>query len=171
MSTNEQTPPSQPTSAMRNTLGKEQVPQDLKPRDTLSQERRAEEGTLRKGLDLGMFVACPKALSQGTVVPDHQGRRIQKGDQCSKDWKKVYFTGQETRRRICPHIQEIQGIGHTIAVAGTQKSITKVLAVEKQKLLLRNIVTKESPHKGRRHYRKVKEAQEGIGSQNQRSKS
>ncbi|GJW47936.1 hypothetical protein Tco_0079582 [Tanacetum coccineum] len=29
MSTNEQTPPSQPTSAMRNTLGKEQVPQDL----------------------------------------------------------------------------------------------------------------------------------------------
>ncbi|GJZ89874.1 reverse transcriptase domain-containing protein [Tanacetum coccineum] len=29
MSTNEQTPPSQPTSAVRNTLGKEQVPQDL----------------------------------------------------------------------------------------------------------------------------------------------
>ncbi|GJX94745.1 hypothetical protein Tco_0349331 [Tanacetum coccineum] len=29
MSTNEQTPLSQPTSAVRNTLGKEQIPQDL----------------------------------------------------------------------------------------------------------------------------------------------
>ncbi|GKE15587.1 hypothetical protein Tco_1423164 [Tanacetum coccineum] len=56
-------------------------------------------------------------------------------------------------------------------VAGTQKAATRVLALEKQKLLPRNIATKESTRKERKHCRKVKEVQEGIRSQNQRSKS
>nr|GFA48896.1 reverse transcriptase domain-containing protein [Tanacetum cinerariifolium] len=45
---------------------------------------------------------------------------------------------------MCPHIQEAQNGSHTIVVAGTPKSATKVLALKKQKLLPRNIVTKES---------------------------
>ncbi|GJS22591.1 reverse transcriptase domain-containing protein [Tanacetum coccineum] len=72
---------------------------------------------------------------------------------------------------MCLHIQETQGIGHTIAVAGTQKAVTRVLVLEKQKFLLRNIATKESTRKERKHCWKVKEVQEGIRSQNQRSKS
>ncbi|GJU41548.1 reverse transcriptase domain-containing protein [Tanacetum coccineum] len=115
MSTNEQTPLGQPTSAVRNTLGKKHALQDsVKPvsdealreycdknyhqilpiiAEKVHQEkvRREEEGTLRKGLDLGVLEACPKARNQGTAVPNHQRRKIRKEEQCSKDWKKGVF--------------------------------------------------------------------------------
>ncbi|GKF07431.1 hypothetical protein Tco_0041655, partial [Tanacetum coccineum] len=52
-----------------------------------------------------------------------------------------------------------------------RKTATRVLAPEKQKFLLRNIVTKEIPRKEQKHYQKAKAAQEDIGNQNQRSKS
>nr|GEW25427.1 reverse transcriptase domain-containing protein [Tanacetum cinerariifolium] len=69
------------------------------------------------------------------------------------------------------HIQEIQRIGHTITAVETPKAATRVLAPEKQKLLSRNIVTKENPHEERKHCQKVKASQVDIESQNQRSKS
>ncbi|GJR55326.1 hypothetical protein Tco_1405847 [Tanacetum coccineum] len=86
MSTNEQTYLIQPTSTVRNTLGKEQVPQDLrKPASdaTLreycdrnyhqllpifsqkSATREVEEGTSRKDLDLDVSTTCPEAPNQG----------------------------------------------------------------------------------------------------------
>nr|GEW14346.1 reverse transcriptase domain-containing protein [Tanacetum cinerariifolium] len=126
MSTNERTPVSQPTSAVRNTLGKEQVPQDLgmptsdaalreycdknyhhllpiiakkRPRNTPNQEGQAEGGASRKGSNLGMSAACLEVLSQGTAILSHQGKEVQKKERCSKDWRRVYFTGLETRRR------------------------------------------------------------------------
>ncbi|GJZ61267.1 hypothetical protein Tco_0617404, partial [Tanacetum coccineum] len=139
MSTNEQTPLSQPTSIVRNTLGKEQAPQDFgRPisdealreycdknyhqilQIIAKKEHRAKEGASRKGSDLGMLA--------------------------------------KTKRRVCPHTQEIQGIGHTIVAAETLKAATRVLAPEKQNLLLRNIITKERPHKEWKHYQKVKES-------------
>nr|GEY73018.1 reverse transcriptase domain-containing protein [Tanacetum cinerariifolium] len=72
---------------------------------------------------------------------------------------------------MCSHIQEIQGIGHTITAAETLKAAIRVLTPEKQKLLLRNIVIKENPCKERKDYQKVKAAQEDIGSQNQRGRN
>ncbi|GKE12672.1 hypothetical protein Tco_1416223 [Tanacetum coccineum] len=67
MSTNEQTYLIQPTSTVRNTLGKEQVPQDLrKPAsDATFRGHRAEEGTSRKDLDLDVSTTCPEAPNQG----------------------------------------------------------------------------------------------------------
>nr|GEU57807.1 reverse transcriptase domain-containing protein [Tanacetum cinerariifolium]GEU94424.1 reverse transcriptase domain-containing protein [Tanacetum cinerariifolium] len=72
---------------------------------------------------------------------------------------------------MCLHIQEIQGIGHTIAAAKTLKAATRVLAPVKQKLLLRNIVIKENPRKERKHCQKIKAAREDYRSQNQRGRS
>ncbi|GKG36554.1 hypothetical protein Tco_0444232, partial [Tanacetum coccineum] len=59
----------------------------------------------------------------------------------------------ETKRRVCPHTQEIQGIGHITVAAETLKAATRVLAPEKQNLLMRNIITKERLRKERKHYR------------------
>ncbi|GJW21092.1 reverse transcriptase domain-containing protein [Tanacetum coccineum] len=196
MSTNEQTPLSQPTSVVRNTLGKEQASQDLgrpisdeslreycdknyhhilpiiakkvhqekvqqeklkavkahlnlkRPHDISSQEHRAKEGASRKGSDLGMLAVCPEFQNQGAVALSHQGRGVRKEKRCLKDWKRVYSTAAETL-----------------------KAATRVLALEKQNLLLRNIITKERHREEQKHYRKVKVAQEDTRSRNQRSKS
>nr|GEV27383.1 reverse transcriptase domain-containing protein [Tanacetum cinerariifolium] len=78
----------------------------------------------------------PEAQNRGAVVPNHRGRKVQKGERCSKDWRKVCFIGWETRRRMCLHIQEAQNESHTTVVAGTHKAATKALEVKpkKQKL-------------------------------------
>nr|GEY50375.1 reverse transcriptase domain-containing protein [Tanacetum cinerariifolium] len=88
-----------------------------------------------------------------------------------KRLEKGVFHRLGERRRMCSHIQEAQSESHTTVVAGTHKAATKVLALKKQKLLLRNIVTKESIREEWKQCQKVKEVQEGTGSQNQRSKS
>nr|GEV56206.1 reverse transcriptase domain-containing protein [Tanacetum cinerariifolium] len=72
---------------------------------------------------------------------------------------------------MCSHIQEARSGNHTTVVAWTQKAAAKVLALKKQKLLSRNIATKESICEERKHCQKGKEVKEGTGSQNQRSKS
>nr|GEU79153.1 reverse transcriptase domain-containing protein [Tanacetum cinerariifolium] len=51
MSTNEQTPLSQPTSAVRNTIGKEQIPQDL--------DRPASDAALREYCDMNYHQLLP----------------------------------------------------------------------------------------------------------------
>ncbi|GKA76752.1 reverse transcriptase domain-containing protein [Tanacetum coccineum] len=62
----------------------------------------------------------------------------------------------DTRRRVCPHTREIQGVGHTTAATETLKAATRTLAPEKHNLLLRNIITKEHPYKKRKRCQKVK---------------
>nr|GEX44136.1 reverse transcriptase domain-containing protein [Tanacetum cinerariifolium] len=52
-----------------------------------------------------------------------------------KRLEKVYFIGLETRRIMCPLIQEAWSESHTTVAAGTLKAVTKVLALKKQKLL------------------------------------
>ncbi|GJZ09704.1 reverse transcriptase domain-containing protein [Tanacetum coccineum] len=120
MSNNEQTPLSQPTSAVRNTLGKEQVPQNLV--GTVSdealreycdknyhqilpiiaekvhqeKERRVEEETLRKGWDLGMLEATPEVRNMGTGAPErnesiHSGDSEQKSEYSSRRGTESYY--------------------------------------------------------------------------------
>ncbi|GJW34040.1 hypothetical protein Tco_0054072 [Tanacetum coccineum] len=194
MRTHEQIPLSQPTSAVRNTLGKEQTSQDLgRPAsdaalreyydknyhklfpiiaEKVHQEKghRAEEGKSEKGMDIDVSAACPEALNQGVTDPNHQAKEIRKEKRCSKGSRRVYSTGHETRGRVCSHTRKIQSVGHTTVVAEILKAVTRVLAQEKQNLLLKNIITKEHPHEGRKRCQKVKAAQEDIESQNQKGK-
>ncbi|GJS00105.1 hypothetical protein Tco_0316613 [Tanacetum coccineum] len=54
------------------------------------------------------------------------------------------------------HIRTIRGDSHTTVAAETLKAVTRVLAQEKQSLLLKNVITKEHPHEGWKHCQKVK---------------
>ncbi|GJR80868.1 reverse transcriptase domain-containing protein [Tanacetum coccineum] len=159
MSTNEQTPLSQPTSAVRNTLGKEQAPQDsVKP---------VSDEALREYCDKNYHQILPiiaekvhqekvqqeklkavKARLNFEEASRHSSRHISK----------------EIRKRMCPHIQKTQGRSHAIVVAETQKVATKVLALEKHKSLPRNIATRETTREERKQCQKVKEVQEGTGN-------
>ncbi|GKC48992.1 hypothetical protein Tco_1071737, partial [Tanacetum coccineum] len=85
--------------------------------------------------------------------------------------KRVYSTGLETRRIVCLHTRMTQGVNRTIAVAGILRVVTKAPALEEQSLLLRNTITKEHPHTGRKLCRKAKVVQEDTGSQGQKGKS
>nr|GEX51758.1 hypothetical protein [Tanacetum cinerariifolium]GEY11956.1 hypothetical protein [Tanacetum cinerariifolium] len=219
MSTNEQTSVSQSTSAVRNTLRKEQVPQDLgrstsnaalreyydrnhhqllpiiaekEHQEKVHQDKlkavkarlNFEEASqylesgaprrrrsLKQRLESRHAAACSEALSQGAAILSHQGKEVQKEEQCSKDYRKVYSTGLETRGRVRPRTQITQIIDHTIIVAKTLKAATRVLAQEKRSLFMKNVITKEHPYEGGKRYRKAKVAQEDIGSQGQRGKS
>nr|GEY23678.1 leucine-rich repeat-containing protein [Tanacetum cinerariifolium] len=183
-----------PTFVVRNTLGKDQVLQDLggpasdaalreycdrnnhqllpvmAEKVHQEKEHRAERGASRKGLDPNISAACPEALKQGAVIPSHQEKEVQKRKRCSKGWKKVYFTGSETKGGVHPHTQTIQGVDHTTIAAETLKAATRVLAQKKRSLLLKNVITKENSHEGGRHYKKAWIAQKDIGSQIQRGK-
>ncbi|GJR30169.1 hypothetical protein Tco_1106401 [Tanacetum coccineum] len=175
MSTNEQTPLSQPTFAVRNTLEKEQISQDMgmpasDAAPTPNQEHQAEGGTSERGSDLDVSAACPKVLSQCATNPSHQGRKIRKEKRCLKGWKMVYSTGLETRRRVCPHTRMTQDVSCTIAVAEILRAVTRAPALEEQSLPMRNIITKERPHIGRKLCQKAKVAQEDTESQGQKSK-
>nr|GEW34111.1 reverse transcriptase domain-containing protein [Tanacetum cinerariifolium] len=194
MRTHEQTPVSQLTSAVRNTLGKEQVPRDLgRPASDAAlreycdknyhqllpiiaekvhqeKEHQVEGETSRKGSDLDAPAAYPEALSQGVAILSHQGKEVQKEERCSKDWRRVYSTGLETRGMVRPRTQMTQSIDYTTITAETLKATTRVLAQEKRSLFLKNVITKEHPHEGRKRCRRVRVAHEGIGSQIQRDK-
>nr|GEY43248.1 reverse transcriptase domain-containing protein [Tanacetum cinerariifolium] len=54
----------------------------------------------------------PEVRNRGAVVPNHQGRKVRKEERCSKDWKKVYFIGWETRRRMWGNLGERQAAGN-----------------------------------------------------------
>nr|GEZ46735.1 hypothetical protein [Tanacetum cinerariifolium] len=139
-------------------------------RSTPSQEHQAKGGTSETGLDPDISTVCPEVLSQGATDPSHQGREIRKEKRCSKCWKMVYSKGLETREKMCPHTQMTQGVSRTIAVAEILRVVTIAPAQEEQSLLLRNIITKERPHTGRKLYQKARVAQKDTGSQDQRSK-
>nr|GEX50650.1 reverse transcriptase domain-containing protein [Tanacetum cinerariifolium] len=190
MSTNEQTPLSQLTSTVRNTLGKEQDPQDL--------GMPASDSALREYYDKNYHQLLPviaekfhqekKKGPQKRLGP-RQARSMSRSPEprrghsesprkkdperkwCSKDWIMVCSTGLETKKRVCPHTQTIQGVDHTTIASEILKAATGVLAQEKQSLLSKNVITKEHPHEGRKRCRKAKVVQEDIESQNQKWKS
>nr|GEZ80699.1 reverse transcriptase domain-containing protein [Tanacetum cinerariifolium] len=111
-----------------------------------------------------MLTVCPKVLNQGSAVPSHEEKEVRKEKRCLKGWRRVYSTDLETRRRVCPHTREIQGIGHTTAAAETLKADIEVFAPEKQNLILRNIITNEHPHEEQKRCQKVWVVQEDIGN-------
>nr|GFA58444.1 reverse transcriptase domain-containing protein [Tanacetum cinerariifolium] len=162
MSNHEQTLLSQPTSAVRNTIGKELIPQDL--------DRPASDAAFREYCDRNyhqllpiiaekvhkekkngpqekawIWISPQHVLNQGAAVPSRQGKNIRKEERCSKDWRTVCSTGLETRGRVCPHTRTNQGAGHTTVVVETPKAATRVLLQGKQSLLLKNVITKEHP--------------------------
>nr|GEV51256.1 reverse transcriptase domain-containing protein [Tanacetum cinerariifolium] len=125
---------------------------------------------LKKGSDLDVSAACPEILNQGAADPSHQGREIRKEKRCSKCWRRVYSTGYETKGRRYPYTRTMQGVSHITAVAEILKVVTRVPAQEDQNLLLRNIITKEHRHAGRKRCQKVKVAQDDTKSHDQKSK-
>ncbi|GKC45912.1 hypothetical protein Tco_1063634 [Tanacetum coccineum] len=194
MSTNEKTSLSQPTSTVRKTLGKEQVPQDL--------GRPASDAALREYYDMNYHQLLPiiaKKVHQEKVQQEklkavkarlnfeEVSQHSESGTLSRKrDLKKRLGSRRvrsmsgipeprrgrlETRGRVCPHTQTIQGVRHTTVAAETLKVVTRVLTQEKQSLLLKNIITKEHPQLGWKRYQKVKVGQEDIRSQNQRGRS
>ncbi|GJY05757.1 hypothetical protein Tco_0371697 [Tanacetum coccineum] len=189
MSTNEQTPLSQPTSVVRNTLGKEQVPQD--------RARTVSDEALREYCDKNYHQILPiiaekvhqekvqqeklKAVKAHINFED-TSRHSESGTPSRRKNLKERLRTRHARsmsrspepRRGCsrsPREKETQGIDHTTAAAETPRLATRVLDPENQNLLPRNIITKEHPSEERKHCQKVKAVQEDIGSQNQRSKS
>ncbi|GJV91729.1 hypothetical protein Tco_1539542 [Tanacetum coccineum] len=87
-----------------------------------------------------------------------------------KDWTLCCYS------KLCPKSlnkarHRSTGGSHATVVAETQKVATKVLALKKHKSLPRNIATRETTREEWKQCQKVKEVQEGTGSQSQRSKS
>ncbi|GJR09728.1 hypothetical protein Tco_0792380 [Tanacetum coccineum] len=115
MNTHSGPSPTAPTSAVRNTIGREkEMPQgnlngpasyaalreyfdkhynQLLPiiAEKVHQEKghQAEEGISERGSDLDVSAACPEVLNQGAADPNHHERKIRKGKRCSKDWRRV----------------------------------------------------------------------------------
>nr|GEV62818.1 reverse transcriptase domain-containing protein [Tanacetum cinerariifolium] len=137
----------------------------ISPTHTPNQEHQAKGGTSQKGSDLDVSAACPEVLSQGAADPCHQERKIQKEKRRSKGWRRVHYTGSETRGRVCPHSQMTQGVSPTIAVVGTLGAVTRAPALKEQSVPLRIIIEKERPHTRRKLCQKVKVAHEDIGNQ------
>ncbi|GJQ94642.1 hypothetical protein Tco_0005781 [Tanacetum coccineum] len=102
-----------------------------------------------------MSAADPEAPSQDVATPSHLRKRVRKEKQCSKGWKKVYFTGSETKRRVCLYTQATQGVGRT---TGTQKAATKVPDQEQRSPPLRDVITKGHPREERRSCQKAKDS-------------
>nr|GEV94894.1 reverse transcriptase domain-containing protein [Tanacetum cinerariifolium] len=116
--------------------------------------QQSESGTpsrmrdLKKGSDLDVSAACPKVLNQGATDLSHQEREIQKEKRYLKGWRRVGALQY-------PYTRVTQGVGRTTTVTEILKVVTKVTAQEEQNSLLRNTITKEHPHAGRKYYQKV----------------
>nr|GEV87474.1 reverse transcriptase domain-containing protein [Tanacetum cinerariifolium] len=193
-STNEQTPVSQPTSVVRDTLGKEQlfpiiakkVHQEKVQQENLKAVRarlnfeepsqHSESGTpsKRRGLKERLRSKHVRSMSESPELRHRHSesprKETQKGKWCSKGWKKVYSKGSKIRGRVHPHTRTIQGVDHTTIAVKTLKAATRVLAQKKQSLILKNVITKEHPPEGGKHYQNARIAHEDIGGQIQRGK-
>nr|GEV90051.1 reverse transcriptase domain-containing protein [Tanacetum cinerariifolium] len=218
MSTNEQTPVSQPTSVVRNTLRKEQVSQELGEsafdaalreycdrnyhkllpiiaekvhQEKVQQEKlkavkarlnfeepsqHSELGTPSRRISLKERIGSKHVCSMSRSPEPRRGhsesprKRGPERKITFKRLEKVYSTGSETRGIVHPHTQTIQGVDHTTVVVETLKAATRVLTQKKQSLLLKNVITKEHPREGGKHYQKARIAHEDIESQSQRGK-
>ncbi|GKB31380.1 reverse transcriptase domain-containing protein [Tanacetum coccineum] len=177
MSTNEQTPLSQPTSIVRNTLVKEQVPQDLgKPisdealreycdknyhqilpiiAERVHQEKVQQEKLKAVKARLN-FEETSRHSESGTL----SRRRDLKERLGPRHARSMSGSPEPRRGRSKSPRKEVrkekQCIGHTTVAAETLKAATRVLASEKQNLLFRNIITKEHPREEWKCCQKVK---------------
>nr|GEV70364.1 reverse transcriptase domain-containing protein [Tanacetum cinerariifolium] len=179
MSTNEQTPVSQPTSAVRNTLGKEQVPQEL--------GRPASDAALRDSHIIIAEKVHQEKVQQEKLKAVKARLNFEEAPQYSE-------SGTPSRRRS---LKERLSSRHAYSMSGSleprhdhsesprkrgpeRRTVFKRLEKgvfhriedkgRKRSLFPKNVITKEHPHEGRKHCRKAKVAQKDIGSQSQRGK-
>ncbi|GJR73889.1 reverse transcriptase domain-containing protein [Tanacetum coccineum] len=161
-------------SAVRNTLGKEQISQDMdKPQsDAVHSESGTPSGKrdLRKRLGSRRVRSVSGSPEPRRGRPESPRKKDPERKTVFKRPERVYSTGLETRRRVCLHTRMTQGVNRTIAVAEILRAVTKAPTLEEQSLLLRNTITKEHPHTGRKLCRKAKVVQEDTGSQGQKGK-
>nr|GEU49337.1 reverse transcriptase domain-containing protein [Tanacetum cinerariifolium] len=190
MSTNEQTQLSQPTSAVRNTLGKDQASQNLvRPisdedlreycdknyhqilsiiAEKLHQEKAQQEKLKAVKARLNFEEASRYSESE---MPS---RRRNLTERLGPRYARTRSGNPEPKRGRSKSPREKDPKRRTIfkrLEKGTHKAATKVFALKKQKLLPKNIATKESIREERKQCQKVKEVQEGTRSQNQINKS
>ncbi|GJS50628.1 reverse transcriptase domain-containing protein [Tanacetum coccineum] len=111
-----------------------------------------------------MSAADPEAPSQDVAAPSHLRKRVQKEKQCSKGWKKVYFTGSETKRKACLYSQATQGVGRTTVATRILKAAIKVPDQEQRSPPLGGVITKGHPREERKSCPKVKVVPEVIGN-------
>nr|GEX66284.1 reverse transcriptase domain-containing protein [Tanacetum cinerariifolium]GEX66907.1 reverse transcriptase domain-containing protein [Tanacetum cinerariifolium] len=193
MRTNEQTPLSQPTSAVRNTLGKEQDPQDL--------GRPAFDAALREYCDRNNYQLLPVIAEKVHQEKVQQERLKAVKARLNFEETSQHFESRtpnrqrDLKKRLgSRHARDMSRSpeprrGHSESprkrdskrktmfkrlekvAAERPKAATRVLAQEKQSSLPKNIITKKYPHEGRKRCRKAKVAREDIGSQGQRGKS
>nr|GEX43778.1 hypothetical protein [Tanacetum cinerariifolium] len=112
-----------------------------------------------------------KRLGSKYIRSTSRSPEPRRGQQYLRGWRKVYFTGYETMRKVFSHTRMIQGIIRTTVVADTLKAVTKVPDREEQNLLQRKLITKENPHEERKRCQKGKTVQEDTGSQDQKGRS
>nr|GEW38594.1 hypothetical protein [Tanacetum cinerariifolium] len=166
MSTNEQTPLSQPTSAVRNTLGKKQDPQGLgrptsdtalreycdrnyHPLLPIIAEKVHQEKMQQERLEAVKARLNFEKTSQHSESGTPNKRRDLKESlgsrhACGMSGSPEPRRGSETRGRVRPHTRTIQGVDHTTVAAETLKAATRVLAQEKQSLLSKDIIKRAS---------------------------
>ncbi|GJR27120.1 reverse transcriptase domain-containing protein, partial [Tanacetum coccineum] len=158
MSTHSGPSPIAPTSAVRNTAG---------------QGKEISQGNLNgPASDASLREYCDKHYNQLLPIlaeKMHQEKVQQeklKAVKARLNFEEVSQhseSGTPSRRRDLRkrlgsrRIRSVSGsVSRTTAVAGILKVVTKVPAQEEQNSLLRNTITKEHPHAGRKYYQKVK---------------
>ncbi|GJU49600.1 hypothetical protein Tco_1219155 [Tanacetum coccineum] len=169
MSINEQTPLSQPTSVVRNTLGKEPVPQD--PGRPISDE------ALREYCDRNYHQILPiiaekvhqEKAQQEKLKAVKARLNFEETSHHSESGTPIRRRGPKERLgprgKMCPYTQTTQGVGRTTVATGTLKAATKVLDQEQRSPLPRDVITKGHPREERRSFQKARVAPEVIGSQ------
>nr|GEU49879.1 reverse transcriptase domain-containing protein [Tanacetum cinerariifolium] len=190
MSANEQTPLSQTTSVVRNTLGREQAPQNL--------VRPVPDEDLREYCDKNCHQILPiiaEKLHQEMVQQEKlkavkarlnfeeasqysesetPNRRRNLKERLGPRGARTRSISPKQRRGRSKSPKEKGPKRRTVfkrLEKGRQKAAIKVLVLRKHKCLPRNIITKENTLEEQKQNQKAKEVQEGTGSQNKRSKS
>nr|GEX22326.1 hypothetical protein [Tanacetum cinerariifolium] len=159
---------SQPTSAVRNTLGKEQVPQDL---GMSASDAALREYCVRNYHQLLPIIAEKvhqekvRGHSESPMKKDSKRRTVFK-----RPDKGVFHMLGDKGKSLSAYSNE-SGVGRTTVAVETSKSATRVLVQGKQSLLLKNVVTKEHPHEGWNRCQEVKIMQEDTKSQNPSGRS
>ncbi|GKE75037.1 hypothetical protein Tco_1537078, partial [Tanacetum coccineum] len=168
----------QPTSVVRNRLGKEQVLQDSG--GPITDEALWEycdknyhqilliiaEKVHQEKVQKEKLKAVKACLNFEETSRHFESGTLRKRKDLKERLGPRHARSSVTRRRVCPYTRETQGIGHTTVAAETLKATTRVPAPERQNLLPKNIIKKEYSRKKWKHCQKVKVAQEDIGSQN-----
>nr|GEW11035.1 reverse transcriptase domain-containing protein [Tanacetum cinerariifolium] len=193
MSTNEQTPLSQPTSVVRNTLGREQALQNLvrpvpdedlreycdknyhKILPIIAEKLHQEKVQQEKLKAVKARLNFEEALQYSESETPNRRRNLKerlgpRGARTRSIIPKQRRDRSKSPKEKGPKRRTVFKILEKV-VGGRRKAATKVLVLRKYKLLSRNIITKESTLEERKQSQKAKEVQEGTGSQNQISKS